>query len=267
LTGALTNRTVKNLNIEDQHKTAYMAQEDWVRLGFEKDLKVSLPDFHGLQRFLTELNVRQTTNRQSYRASNIKSWLLEQWFGWSKPVSREFLKSSVTEDPLYIERLVNRYLDKGRCTETHGYLYPSESLIEDMAGICIRSQTPHEWGKAPIKLNISKDLLRLSTLITLRGNDPLCGVSGQLIRVELSIWEQLLSQRNLPLCSSELAHCSCIRKSTLTTLLDAAMKHELFISFIDAEDERITRWTINTRHSRNKYVRSLLERKIGTTVR
>ena len=255
------------MNLESQHNKAYTTQEGWVQYSFERDRKISLPVFHGLQRFLMELNIGQTTNRQSYRAANIKTRLLEQWFGWSNPVTREFLKSNTTEDPSYIERSINRYLDNGRCTETHGHLYPSESLTEDMADICIRAQTPHEWKKASIKLNVSKDILGLSVLINERGNDPLCGVSGQLIRVELSIWEQLLSQRNLPLCSSELAHRSRTQKSTLTTLLDAAMKHKLFISTIDVEDERITRWTLNPRHSRNKYIKSLLEGNVGTTVR
>ena len=87
----------------------------------------------------------------------------------------------------------------------------------------------------------------------------MCGLSGQLIRVELSIWEQILSQRNLHLCSSELAHRARIRKSTLTTLLDAALTHKLFISSIDAEDERKTRWTVNVRHKRNLHIKSVLE--------
>ena len=257
----------KNMNIESQHNKAYATQEDWVQRGFGRGQKISLPVFHGLQRFLTELNVGQTTNRQSYRASNIKSRLLEQWFGWSNPVTRKFLKSNMTEDPSYIERSINRYLDNGRCTETNGYLYPSESLTEDVADICIRAQTPHEWKKASIKLKVSKDILGLSVLITERGNDPLREVSGQLLRIELSIWEQLLSQRDLPLSSSELANRSRIQKSTLTTLLDAAMKHKLFISAIDVADERITRWTLNSRHSRNKYIKSVLEENIETTVR
>ena len=255
------------MNLEDQDNMAYTTQEGRVQRSFGRDRKISLPVFHGLQRFLTELNIGQTTNRQSYRAANIKSRLLEQWYGWSNPVTRKFLKSSTTEDPAYIDRSVNRYLDNGRCTETKGYLYPSESLTEDMADICIRAKTPHEWKKASIKLNISRDILGLSALMNERGNDPLRGVSGQLIRIELPIWEQLLSQRNLPLCSSELAHRSRIPKSTLTTLLDAAMKHKLFISTIDVEDERITRWTLNPRHSRNKYIKSLLEGNVGTTVR
>jgi hypothetical protein len=255
------------MNLEDQDNMAYTTQEGRVQRSFGRDRKISLPVFHGLQRFLTELNIGQTTNRQSYRAANIKSRLLEQWFGWSNPVTRKFLKSNMTEHSSYIERSINRYLDNGRCTETNGHLYPSESLTEDIADICIRAQTPHEWKKGSIKLNVSKDILGLSVLINERGNDPLCGVSGQLIRIELSIWEQLLSQRNLPLCSSELANRSRIQKSTLTTLLDAAIKHKLFISAIDVEDERITRWTLNSRHNRNKYIKSLLEENVETTVR
>ena len=255
------------MNIEDQHKMAAEDQETRNRRVWGRDGKVSLDDFHDLKRFLVELNLAQTTNRQSYRATNIKSQLLEQWFGWNKPATREFLKSSFGEDPIYIERLVNRYLDRGRCTEIRGYLYPSESLTQDLADICTRSQTPYEWKKATIGLSISRELLRLSTLITLRGNDPLCCVSGQLIRVELAIWEQLLSRRKLPLCSSELAHGSQIQKSTLSNLLDTAVNHKLFVSSIDTEDERKTRWTINTRHRRNIYIKSLLEGKTETTER
>ena len=255
------------MNLEDQDNMAYTTQEGRVQRSFGRDRKISLPVFHGLQRFLTELNIGQTTNRQSYRAANIKSRLLEQWYGWSNPVTRKFLKSSTTEDPAYIDRSVNRYLDNGRCTETKGYLYPSESLTEDMADICMRARTPHEWGKSLIKLSVSRQILGLTCLICERGDDPLREVSGQLIRVELSIWEQLLSQRNLPLSSSELANRSRIQKSTLTTLLDAAMKHKLFISFIDVEDERITRWALNPRHSRNKYVKSVLDGTVGTSVR
>jgi len=236
-----------------------MAPEDRNQRNFARGLKVNLPLFHGVQRFLNELNIGQTTNRQSYRAANIKSWLLEQWFGWGKPISRTFMKNSLAEDPLYIDRLVNRYLGRGRCTETSGYLYPSEPLIGDIIDICSRSQTPCEWRKSPIALRISKDLLHMSTLISQRGNDPLCGLSGQLIRVELSIWEQILSQRNLHLCNSELARRARIQKSTLTTLLDAALTHKLFISSIDAEDERKTRWTVNVRHKRNLHIKSVLE--------
>ena len=255
------------MNLKSQHNKSCTAQEDSIQPIVERDHKISLPVFHGLQRFLTELNVAQTTNRQSYRAAHIKNRLLEQWFGWNNPVTREFLNNSVTEDPAYIQRSINRYLDNGRCTEIDGYLYPSESLTEDMADICMRARTPHEWGKSLIKLSVSRQILGLTCLICERGDDPLREVSGQLIRVELSIWEQLLSQRNLPLSSSELAHRSRIQKSTLTTLLDAAMKHKLFISFIDVEDERITRWTLNPRHSRNKCVKSVLEGTVGTSVR
>jgi len=162
-----------------------------------------------------------------------------------------------------VERTVNRYLANDRYIERNGSLYPSDALTEHMAKICIGAQTPFVWKKTAIRLAISKEVVSLSVLITDRGNDPLRKVSAQLIRVELAMWEQLLLQPNAPLCNSELASRSRIMKSTLTTLLDAAMNHSLFIANIDIEDERVTRWTLNPHHVRNRYIRSLLRGDSG----
>jgi hypothetical protein len=150
--------------------------------------------------------------------------------------------------------------------ERQGHLYPSESLTEHMAEICIKTQTPHSWEKTSIRLNISKEILTLSVLLTERGNDPLREVPGQLIRLELTMWEQFLSQSYVSLCTTDLANLSLIRQSTLTTLLDTAVRHRLFIPNIDDDDERITRWTLNRLHNRNKYIQAVLDESVSPLV-
>ena len=247
-------------------KTAYLAQENLIRNELETNPRSGLPIFQRLRRFLTETNIRQTTHRHSYRASNIKSRLIEQWFGYGKPINRTVLKNSILEEPSYIDRTIKRYLDNDRCIERHGYLYPSESLTEHMAEICIETKTPHSWNKTSISLHISKEILRLSVLLTERGNDPLREVSGQLIRLELTMWEQFLTQSYDSLCTTDLASRSLIRQSTLSTLLDTTVRHRLFIPNIDDDDERITRWTLNRIHNRNKYIQAVLEENISAFV-
>ena len=247
-------------------KTAYPAKEDRTRSELETNCRSRLLVFQRLRRFLTETNIQQTTHRHSYRASNIKSRLIEQWFGYGNPINRTILKNSISEDSSYIDRTVKRYLDDDRCIERGGHLYPSESLIEHMAKICIKTQTPHSWAKTSIRLNISKEILSLSVLLTERGKDPLREVSGQLIRLELTMWEQFLSRSNVSLCTTELASRSLIRQSTLSTLLDTTVRHRLFIPTLDEDDERITRWTLNLLHNRNKYIKAVIEGNVSAFV-
>ena len=247
-------------------KTAYPAQENLIRNELETNPRSGLSIFQRLRRFLTETNIRQTTHRHSYRASNIKSRLIEQWFGYGKPINRTVLKNSILEEPSYIDRTIKRYLDNDRCIERHGHLYPSESLTEHMAEICMKTQTPHSWDKTSIRLHISKEILTLSVLLTERGNDPLRVVSGQLIRLELTMWEQFLTQSCVSLCTTDLASRSLIRQSTLSTLLDTTVRHRLFIPNIDDDDERITRWTLNRLHNRNKYIQAVLDENISAFV-
>jgi len=254
------------MDLGNHSKTAYPAQEDLIRNELETNPRSGLPIFQRLRRFLTETNIRQTTHRHSYRASNIKSRLIEQWFGYGNPINRTVLKKSILEDPSYIDRTIKRYLDNDRCIESHGHLYPSESLTEHMAEICMKTQTPHSWEKTSIRLHISKEILTLSVLLTERGNDPLRVVSGQLIRLELTMWEQFLTQSGVSLCTTDLASRSLIRQSTLSTLLDTTVRHRLFIPNIDDDDERITRWTLNRLHNRNKYIQAVLEENISAFV-
>ena len=254
------------MNLKNQNKTAYPAQKNLTRYELGTCPRLGLLVFQRLRRFLTETNLRQTTHRHSYRASNIKSRLIEQWFGYGKPINRTVLKNSILEEPSYIDRIIKRYIDNDRCIERQGHLYPSESLTEHMAEICIKTQTPHNWEKTSIRLNISKEILSLSVLLTERGNDPLREVSGQLIRLELTMWEQFLSQSYVSLCTTDLANLSLIRQSTLTTLLDAAVRHRLFIPNIDDDDERITRWTLNRLHNRNKYIQAVLDESVSPLV-
>ena len=251
------------MNLKKHGKTAYAAEEDWTRNELDTNLRSKLLVFQRLRRFLTETNIRQTTNRHSYRASNIKSRLIEQWFGYGKPINRTVLKNNIREDSSYIDRTLKRYLENDRCIERHGHLYPSESLTEHMAEICMKTQTPHSWEKTSIRLHISKEILTLSVLLTERGNDPLRVVSGQLIRLELTMWEQFLTQSCVSLCTTDLASRSLIRQSTLSTLLDTTVRHRLFIPNIDDDDERVTRWTLNHLHNRNKYIQAVLEKNIG----
>ena len=254
------------MDLGNHSTTAYPAQENLTRNELETNPRSRLLVFQRLRRFLTETNIRQTTHRHSYRASNIKSRLIEQWFGYGNPINRKVLKNSILEEPSYIDRTVKRYLDNDRCIERDGYLYPSESLTEHMAEICIKTQTPHSWAKTSIRLNISKEILTLSVLLTERGNDPLREVSGQLIRLELTMWEQFLTQSYVSLCTTDLASRSLIRQSTLTTLLDTTVRHRLFIPHIDDDDERITRWTLNRLHNRNKYIQTVIEENLSTFV-
>jgi hypothetical protein len=254
------------MNLGNHSKTAYPAQRRLTRSELETNPQSRLFVFQRLRRFLTETNIQQTTQRHSYRASNIKSRLVEQWFGYGKPINRTVLKNSVLEDPSYIDRTIKRYLDNNRCIERHGHLYPSESLTEHMAEICIRTQTAHSWEKTSIKLNISKEILTLSVLLTERGNDPLRELSGQLIRLELTMWEQFLLHRHFSLCTTDLASRSRIRQSTLTTLLDATVRHKLFIPNIDDDDGRMTRWTLNPLHNRNKYIQAIIEKNISALI-
>ena len=254
------------MDLGNHRTTAYPAKEKLTRNELETNSSSRLLVFQRLRRFLTETNVRQTTHRHSYRASNIKSRLIEQWFGYGNPINRTVLKNSILEEPSYIDRTIKQYLDNDRCIDRHGHLYPSESLTEHMAEICIKTQTPHNWEKTSISLNISREILRLSVLLTQRGNGPLREVSGQLIRLELTMWEQFLTQSNISLCTTELASRSLIRQSTLSTLLDTTVRHQLFIPNIDDNDERITRWTLNRLHNRNKYIQAVLEESISEFV-
>jgi len=254
------------MDLENHSKPAHVAQRDSIRNDLEIDRQPKLLVFQRLSKFLTETNIRQSTLRHSYRASNIKSRLIEQWFGYGMPVNRTVLKNSLLEEPSYINRTVKQYLDNDRCIERDGYLYPSESLTQHMAKICIKAQTHHSWENASIRLRISKEILNLSVLLTERGNDPLREVSGQLIRLELTIWEQFLSQSDVNLCTTELACLSFIKKSTLTTMLDAAVRHRLFIPNIDEADERVTRWALNPLHKRNKYIQAILEESVSAVV-
>lgn len=250
------------MDLGNHSKTAYPAQGSLTRNELETNPQPRLLVFQRLRRFLSETNIRQATHLHSYRASNIKSRLILQWFGYGNPINRTVLKNNIREDSSYIDRTLKRYLENDRCIERHDHLYPSESLTEHMAEICIRTQTPHSWNKTSTKLNISKEILTLSVLLTERGNDPLRELSGQLIRLELTMWEQFLLHRHFSLCTTDLASRSRIRQSTLTTLLDATVRHKLFIPKIDDDDGRITRWTLNPLHNRNKYIQAIVEKNI-----
>ena len=49
-------------------------------------------------------------------------------------------------------------------------------------------------------------------------------------------------------------------------MLDAAVRHRLFIPNIDEADERVTRWALNPLHKRNKYIQAILEESVSAVV-
>ena len=140
-------KSEKTMDATNQSETTDDTQSDWARAGLGINRENGLPLFQVIRRFLIEINIEQTTNRQSYRAANIKLKLLEQWFGWGNPVSRQFLRNTIADELSYVERTVNRYLANDRCIERNGSLYPSDALTEHMAKICIGAQTPFVWKK------------------------------------------------------------------------------------------------------------------------
>jgi len=85
-------KSEKTMDATNQSETTDDTQSDLALAGLGINRENRLPLFQAIRRFLTEINIEQTTNRQSYRAANIKLMLLEQWFGWGKHVGRQFLK-------------------------------------------------------------------------------------------------------------------------------------------------------------------------------
>ena len=112
---------------------------------------------------------------------------------------------------------------------------------------------------SPLGIIIEPKLLNLVVNLTYRKQKSMVDISGQLIRIELVLWEQLLRNPTENLCSSEIATRSKIKKSTLTTLLDSTNSEKMLERKIDPDDERITRWQLNPNNSRNQYFKSVID--------
>ena len=218
-------------------------------------------NFQQLSRFLSNINSLQTTNRHSYRASLIKSILIEQWFGHGRGVPRDALINSAIDEASYIRRFLGRYMDEKRCHEQRGMLYPTLSSIEHMDMVCGISDMPRGLGLSKIELRIPPIAMRFITEMTRRVSPSDKDLSGQLIRLELVLWEQE-THRNCELMNTtEIATQANIRKSTLTTLLNAAVTKKIVTHHVDENDERITRWGLNRSHPRNTQMKSVLMSK------
>ena len=207
--------------------------------------------FRQMSKFLSVLNRSQTTNLHSYRASCLKSILLEHWFGYGKGVTRDTLIKCSNEEPSYIRRFLGRYIDEGRCYERGGIIYPSQDMVAHMANVCDCSETVSRFELSECELRISPDLLGVATQLTYRRSFKDRSLSGQLIRLELALWEQMIDRNGELMSTSDIAIRANIKKSTLTTLLNAAVTRKMLNYHIDDNDERITRWGFNMSHPRN----------------
>jgi len=221
----------------------------------------NLMGFSQLSNFLNCVNRRQTTNCHSYRASYLKSILLEYWFGYGTGISREALVNSPADESSYIRRFLGRYIDEGRSYERGGILYPTQDVIEHMVDVCHLSGVPIRLNLSKYELRVAPDLVRAARELTRRCSLEDRDLSGQLIRLELALWEQMTDRIGESMSTSEIACRANIRKSTLTTLLNAAVTHKMLTYHIDDNDERITRWALNPSHPRNVQMFNMLASK------
>ena len=222
--------------------------------------KVNYPfsKFRASCSFLRGLSASQTTNRQSYRATLIKSYLLKTWFGDNMPVAKANLVNITKVESAFTNRFISRYLDLGRCFERNRNIYPSDGLIEDISRVCESSSIHYARKNDLLGVSIAPKLLDLVVRLTYREQESMLDISGQLIRIELALWEQLLKNSAEPLSSSEIATRAKIKKSTLTTLLDSTVSEQMLERKIDPDDERITRWELNPNNRRNQYFWSVI---------
>ena len=116
----------------------------------------NLAGFSQLSNFLRVVNQRQTTNCHSYRASYLKSILLEYWFGLGTGVSREALINSPADESSYIRRFLGRYIDEGRSYERGGVLYPTQDVIEHMVDVCHLSGVPIRFNSSKCELGCAR---------------------------------------------------------------------------------------------------------------
>jgi hypothetical protein len=215
--------------------------------------------FSDVSRFVHELSVSQTTNRQSYRATVYKALLLHRWFARGLPFSRKSLDFFPIEERSRFNRFINRYLDLGRCYEIDQKIYPKPAVIELLERVCRQTdiscwQTNDRFG-----IRIDPLILALSYRVFTRNQPNLEALSGQYVRVEMALWDAATSRHlKQPLTSTELSSRSCISKSTLSTLLDSAANQRLLVPEKDADDERVTRWVFNQHHPRNSELRSVV---------
>jgi len=215
--------------------------------------------FADVSRFVHALNVSQTTNRQSYRATVYKALLLHCWFARGIPFPRKSLGFFPIEERPRFNRFINRYLDLGRCYEIDQKIYPRPAVIELLERVCRETDISYWLTNDRFGIQIDPLILSLSYRIFTRNQTNLEAISGQYIRVEMALWDAAVSKHlKHPLTSTELSSRSGIPKSTLSTLLDAAANQSLLVPEKDADDERITRWAFNPRHSRNRDLHSVV---------
>ena len=208
--------------------------------------------------FLRRLSASQTTNRQSYRATLIKSALLKSWSGDNRPGTRANLVNLTKVESAFTNRFISRYLDLGRCFERNRNVYPSGRLVEDIVRVCESSNIAYVRKNDSLGISIAPKLLDFVFRLIYREQKSMSDISGQLIRMELALWEQLLKNPAEPLTCSEIASRARIKKSTLTTLLDVAVSQHMLEREIDPDDERITRWKLNPNNQRNQYFCSVI---------
>ena len=207
--------------------------------------------FSQLSKFLNCLSLKQTTNCHSYRASYLKSILLEYWFGLGTGVSREALVNSPADESSYIRRFLRRYIDEGRSYERGGILYPTQELIKNIVEVCHLSGVPIRFNVSKCELRVAPGLVRGARELTRRCSLEDRDMSGQLIRLELALWEHMTSRKGELMSTSDIACRANISKSTLTTLLNVAVTHKMLTYHMDDNDERVTRWALNPSHPRN----------------
>jgi len=212
--------------------------------------------------FFKHINRAQTTNRQSYRASLLKSRLLIDWFAEGNPIKRDALIHQAGADQTFINRFINRYIDKNRCYERNKKIYPTKDLVAHIAAICEQSNIPYTERDQLTGIAVEPWLLKLLLNFTFRSNDIGSEMSGQFIRAELSLWDQLIKCPIQELTSSEIALKSDISKSTLTTLLETALSEQILIRHRDPDDERVYRWGLNPKSTRNQYAKLVLGRTL-----
>jgi len=209
--------------------------------------------------FLILLNASQTTNRQSYRATVYKTLMMKYWYAFGMPFRRSYANSFPAEEKRYFNRFMNRYLDIGRCFEIKGKYYPSQDVTELVANICRESQADYRYVSSQFGIALDPTMMETCLKLTLREEKNLQALSGQLIRVELALWEKQLARRHeIPLNTKQLSRRTGIVKSTLSNLLDSAKHEELINATVDEDDGRVTRWSLNHWHPRTTSIRSIL---------
>ena len=207
--------------------------------------------FSQLSKFLNCLSLKQKTNCHSYRASYLKAILLEYWFGYGTGISLEALVNSPADESSYIRRFLRRYIDEGRSYERGGILYPTQELIKNIVEVCHLSGVPIRFNVSKCELRVAPGLARGARELTGRCSLEDRNLSGQLIRLELALWEHMTSRTGELMSTSDIARRANISKSTLTTLLNAAFTHKMLTHHVDDNDERVTRWALNPSHPRN----------------